>query len=61
MPRHPNYVPHGVTPAVILPFEEDFEIDEVSFRKHLARRGRGGRALCIPPKLPPALLTSSAG
>lgn len=23
MPRHPNYVPHGVIPAVILPFEED--------------------------------------
>lgn len=35
MPRHPNYVPHGVIPAVILPFEEDLEIDEASFRKHL--------------------------
>jgi 4-hydroxy-tetrahydrodipicolinate synthase len=35
MPRHPNYIPHGVIPAVLLPFFEDFEIDEVSFRKHL--------------------------
>ena len=32
---HPNYIPHGVIPAVILPFHEDFSIDEISFRSHL--------------------------
>ena len=32
---HPNYIPHGVIPAVILPFQEDFSIDEISFRSHL--------------------------
>ncbi|HXF86888.1 MAG TPA: dihydrodipicolinate synthase family protein [Xanthobacteraceae bacterium] len=35
MPRHKNFVPHGVIPAVILPFNDDFSIDEKSFRKHL--------------------------
>jgi 4-hydroxy-tetrahydrodipicolinate synthase len=35
MPRHKNYVPHGVIPAVILPFHDDLSIDETSFRKHL--------------------------
>jgi 4-hydroxy-tetrahydrodipicolinate synthase len=35
MPRHANYIPHGVIPAVLLPFENDLSIDEVSFRKHL--------------------------
>src|SRR5512139_3026362 len=35
MPRHATYVPHGVIPAVLLPFENDFSIDEASFRKHL--------------------------
>jgi 4-hydroxy-tetrahydrodipicolinate synthase len=35
MARHPNYVPHGVIPAVLLPFENDLSIDEASFRKHL--------------------------
>ncbi|MGY8682092.1 dihydrodipicolinate synthase family protein [Bradyrhizobium sp. UFLA05-153] len=35
MPRHVNYVPHGVIPAVLLPFDGDLIIDEVSFRKHL--------------------------
>ncbi len=35
MPRHANYVPHGVIPAVLLPFENDLCIDEASFRKHL--------------------------
>ncbi|HEY4141496.1 MAG TPA: dihydrodipicolinate synthase family protein [Pseudolabrys sp.] len=35
MPRHPNYAPHGVIPAVLLPFENDLSIDETSFRKHL--------------------------
>jgi 4-hydroxy-tetrahydrodipicolinate synthase len=34
MPRH-DYVPHGVIPAVLLPFNEDLSIDEKSFRSHL--------------------------
>jgi len=35
MPRHATYVPHGVIPAVLLPYENDLSIDEASFRKHL--------------------------
>ena len=35
MPRHRSYVPHGVIPAVLLPFENDLSIDQQSFRKHL--------------------------
>ena len=35
MPRHAHYLPHGVIPAVILPFTDDLAIDEKSFRKHL--------------------------
>src|SRR6201996_9205232 len=35
MPRHPDFVPHGVIPAVLLPFHTDFSIDEPSFRAHL--------------------------
>jgi 4-hydroxy-tetrahydrodipicolinate synthase len=35
MPRHQSYIPHGVIPAVLLPFENDLSIDEQSFRKHL--------------------------
>ena len=35
MPRHATYVPHGVIPAVLLPFDNDFAIDETSFRRHL--------------------------
>src|SRR5690349_70627 len=35
MPRHPDFVPHGVIPAVLLPFHEDLSIDEASFRAHL--------------------------
>lgn len=35
MPRHTGFVPHGVIPAVLLPFHEDFSIDEESFRAHL--------------------------
>ena len=35
MPRHRNYLPHGVIPAVLLPFHEDLSIDETSFRMHL--------------------------
>jgi len=35
MPRHDRYVPQGVIPAVLLPFDNDLNIDEVNFRKHL--------------------------
>jgi 4-hydroxy-tetrahydrodipicolinate synthase len=35
MPRHRSYLPHGVIPAVLLPFDADLAIDEASFRKHL--------------------------
>jgi 4-hydroxy-tetrahydrodipicolinate synthase len=35
MPRHKNFVPQGVIPAVILPFQDDLSIDEANFRKHL--------------------------
>ncbi len=35
MPRHATYVPHGVIPAMLLPFENDLSIDEPNFRKHL--------------------------
>lgn len=35
MPRHNAYVPHGVIPAVLLPFNDDLSIDEAGFRKHL--------------------------
>jgi 4-hydroxy-tetrahydrodipicolinate synthase len=35
MPRHAHYIPHGVIPAVLLPFADDLSIDEKSFRSHL--------------------------
>jgi 4-hydroxy-tetrahydrodipicolinate synthase len=35
MPRHPTYLPHGVIPAVLLPFHDDLSIDEKNFRRHL--------------------------
>jgi 4-hydroxy-tetrahydrodipicolinate synthase len=35
MGRHPDFVPHGVIPAVLLPFHDDLSIDEASFRAHL--------------------------
>ena len=31
MPRHKRYVPHGVIPAVLLPFHDDLSIDEAAF------------------------------
>jgi 4-hydroxy-tetrahydrodipicolinate synthase len=34
-PPFRDYVPGGVIPAVLLPFDRDLEIDEPSFRKHL--------------------------
>jgi 4-hydroxy-tetrahydrodipicolinate synthase len=35
MPRHKSYIPHGVIPAVLLPFDADLAIDEAAFRTHL--------------------------
>jgi 4-hydroxy-tetrahydrodipicolinate synthase len=35
MARHKSYFPHGVIPAVLLPFDGELAIDEGSFRKHL--------------------------
>jgi 4-hydroxy-tetrahydrodipicolinate synthase len=35
MVRHPTFIPAGVIPAVLLPFQEDLAIDENSFRGHL--------------------------
>jgi 4-hydroxy-tetrahydrodipicolinate synthase len=35
MGRHPDFVPQGVIPAVLLPFHEDLSIDEAGFRAHL--------------------------
>ncbi|MDP1906930.1 MAG: dihydrodipicolinate synthase family protein, partial [Hyphomicrobium sp.] len=35
MPRHKSYLPHGVIPAALLPFNEDLSIDEASFGSHL--------------------------
>ena len=35
MPRDMNWIPQGVIPAVLLPFNEDLSIDEPSFRAHL--------------------------
>jgi 4-hydroxy-tetrahydrodipicolinate synthase len=47
--RHPDFVPHGVIPAVLLPFHEDLSIDEASFRSHLRDVGsvRGLSAITI--------------
>jgi 2-dehydropantoate 2-reductase len=35
MARHKTFSPHGVIPAVLLPFDNDLAIDEQAFRKHL--------------------------
>jgi 4-hydroxy-tetrahydrodipicolinate synthase len=35
VPRHNSFVPHGVIPAVLLPFNDDFSMDEKGFRSHL--------------------------
>ena len=35
MSRHTNYIPHGVIPAVLLPFTPDLAIDEDAFGSHL--------------------------
>ncbi|WP_149535283.1 dihydrodipicolinate synthase family protein [Siccirubricoccus phaeus] len=33
--RFPGYVPHGVIPAVLLPFQDDLSIDAANYRAHL--------------------------
>ena len=35
MARYKSYLPHGVIPAALLPFNEDLSIDEASYRSHL--------------------------
>jgi 4-hydroxy-tetrahydrodipicolinate synthase len=35
MPRHANFVPTGVIPAILLPFHDDLSIDDKSFRAHI--------------------------
>jgi 4-hydroxy-tetrahydrodipicolinate synthase len=40
MPRFKNYIPHGVIPALILPFKDDLSIDEDSYRRHLRFVGK---------------------
>src|SRR4051812_274210 len=35
MARFNDFVPHGVIPAILLPFHDDLSIDERSFRSHL--------------------------
>jgi 4-hydroxy-tetrahydrodipicolinate synthase len=35
MTKRHSYTPHGVIPAVLLPFHEDLSIDEASYRSHL--------------------------
>jgi 4-hydroxy-tetrahydrodipicolinate synthase len=50
MSRMPSrYIPHGVIPAVLLPFHEDLSIDEASYRSHLRDVGsvQGISALTI--------------
>jgi len=36
MPRFKDYIPHGVIPATLLAFDDDFSIDEEATRAHLA-------------------------
>jgi 4-hydroxy-tetrahydrodipicolinate synthase len=35
MPRHSRFIPQGVIPAVLLPFDDELAIDDASFRSHL--------------------------
>ncbi len=35
MSRHASYLPKGVIPAILLPFNDDLTIDERSFRDHI--------------------------
>ena len=60
-----SYVPHGVIPAVLLPFDADLAIDEASFRKHLrdvaaTTASPPSPSTRTPPRSPPAPSRSSA-
>src|SRR6476646_4084014 len=35
MPRHASFLPNGVIPAILLPFNDDLSIDERAFRSHI--------------------------
>jgi 4-hydroxy-tetrahydrodipicolinate synthase len=35
MPRFKDYIPQGVIPACLLPFDDDLNIDKTAYRKHL--------------------------
>ena len=35
MPGHSRFIPQGVIPAALLPFDDELAIDEASFRAHL--------------------------
>src|SRR3954453_68463 len=35
MPRPANYLPKGVIPAILLPFNDDLSIDERALRSHI--------------------------
>src|SRR6185295_15014134 len=35
MARHASYLPNGVIPAILLPFNDDLSIDERAFRSHI--------------------------
>lgn len=43
MPRFTSYVPHGVIPAVILPFHDDLSIDETRRSKRACEAPHPGR------------------
>ncbi len=47
--RFPGYVPAGVIPAALMPFNEDLSIDETSLRRHMRDLAavRGISALCV--------------
>lgn len=47
--KFPNYVPAGVIPAALMPFNEDLSIDEKSLRSHIRNLAsvRGISALCV--------------
>jgi 4-hydroxy-tetrahydrodipicolinate synthase len=63
MSRDRHFVPQGVIPAVLLPFQEDFSIAEPSFRAHLrdvgAVQGLSAITMRTRLRLPPAPRTSS--
>ena len=42
MARHKSYIPHGVIPAVLLPFDTELAIDEPALRAELADPTCGG-------------------